>query len=183
MSKIVFEQLQLDELLLHGGAARVILCDNDFVIPLCRGVSYGAIGDVRATIGCSGAEAARLGIIFENFSPEFTAKKPPVYANVPHGIHPAVPVNAEPGVIPSSFSGSFATSFSGSFSASFSGSFHAMYEYEYESGSFAGSFAGSFSSSFRVGTSFVGSAAGIMRLRKNYVTKEIAVNGYGLNLI
>lgn len=191
MDKIVFEQSQLDSLLLHG-AMTVVLCDNNFVIPLCRDVRYSAIGDVRAEIACSRAEAAGLGIGFENFEPEFaelglSAEKPPAYANIPHGIHPAVPGNAELGLTSfmSSFVSSFAASFSGSFSGSFFGSFvssfYGIYEYEYEYET--GSFPGSFSSSFRTGASFSGSAAFVMRLRESYVVREIAVNGYGLNLI
>lgn len=178
MDKIVFEQLQLDELLLHG-AMTVVLCDNDFVIPLYGDVHYSVIGDVHAEIACSRSEAASLGIVFENFSPEFTVDEPPVYANVPRGIHPAVPVYAEFASFASSFASSFAASFNTSFITSFAGSFYGMYEYEYESGSFPGSFA----SSFRTGASFSGSAASVMRLREKYVVREIAVNGYGLNLI
>ena len=182
MYKIAFKQMQLDELL-RGGTKKIFLCDNDFVIGLCRDVCYRAIGDVRAKIACSEPEAVRLGIVFENFSPEFTPDEPPIYANVPHGIHPAIPGNTDLSLIQSSFassfaasfSGSFVTSFSGSFSSSFVSSFYEMYGYE------SGSYYSSFSSSFR--GSFSCSAASIMRLRKNYVVKEIAVNGYGLNLI
>ncbi|MDO5396468.1 MAG: hypothetical protein Q4G33_00930 [bacterium] len=195
MDKIVFEQSQLDELL-PNGTMTVVLCDNNFVIPLCRDVRYSAIGDVKAEIACSRAEAGKLGIVFENFSPEFIiddtlADEPPIYANVPHGIHPAVPGNTDYGLLTagasfassfaSSFAISFVSSFASSFSGSFNGSFYGMYEYEYEYE--GGSFPGSFSSSFRAGMSFFGSSASVMRLREKYVVREIAVNGYGLNLI
>lgn len=66
-------------------------------------------------------------------------------------------------VAPSSFCSSFISSFASSFASSFS----SMHEYEYEYGtSFSASFAGSMPSSF-----------------KKTVIREIAVNGYGLNLI
>lgn len=181
MAEIVFDQQGLDAAV-ASGALSILLCDNTFTIPLCSGVHYCAIGDVEAQADMSPSEAQRYSIEFEGFEPVFAMEDAPVYAHVPHGIHPAVPGT---GSFASSFATSFVSSFMTSFTTSFSGSFFGMYEYEYEyeTGSFTSSFASSFSTSFRMSASFGGSAASLMRIRKKYIVREIAVNGYGLNLI
>ena len=119
MDKIIFDQSQLDSAELSS-VRTVVLCDNTFVIPLCPDVCYSVIGDAKTAFCGSPSEAERLNISFDNFVPEFLGEEPPVYANVPHGIHPAVPAGSP---VMSSYSTSFASSFAGSFSGSFATSF------------------------------------------------------------
>lgn len=199
MDRIVFNQHQLDEIC-DDGSISVVLCDNTFVLPTIGGRKYIALGDVTARIQLSPISAIKLGITFENFEPEFKEADAPAYANVEHGIRPLswhlkragmkVGLNSSyPSSMAGSFSSSFATSFKTSFTAFFAGSFMTSF-----SGSFAGSFAGSFTelfvnsfpTSFKSPSSFAGSGSFVsafMKRRKNYVVKEFAVNGYGINLI
>ncbi len=181
MDIVVFNQSELDEAIASGETS-ILLCDNDFNIPLKPDICYRAVGSVRAVINTARSVAEGRGIVFHDFSPEYTQAEAPAYAHVPHGIHPAIPAR-----LTGSYGGSFSSSYGGSYSGSYTGSFSGMYEYEYEFGgsyggsfssSYGGSFSGSFSSSF--GTSSCGA---VKRLGKKYKIKEISINGYGIELI
>lgn len=153
MNVIVFNQQELDAI--PAEVKSVALCDNSFVLPPTPDREYIAIGTVSAAIPCRAIDAVRLGIVFTGFIPEFDNSMPVKEACL------------DTKVAPSSFCSSFVSSFASSFTSSFFTSFSSMHEYEYEYGtSFSASFAGSMPSSF-----------------KKTVIREIAVNGYGLNLI
>ena len=180
MDRIVFNQTELDAVM---GAGQVIaLCDNKYVISPSDNTSYISIGEVSAVVGCTAIETLSMGMTFIGFTPVFLEKgkalKPKAAACEVRRISSFA----------SSFKSSFASSFGTSFASSFATSFSSMYEYEYEfriassfSGSFGGSFGGSYvTGSFKNVSSFgVGSARAI----KKQAVREIAVNGYGLNLI
>lgn len=163
MDRIVFDQAELDNTITKHST--IALCDNHYDISPSEDTSYVAIGEVSAVVRCSAIEALSMGMVFIGFTPVFSDKKE-VKEEKKRYIS-AVTSFA------SSFAGSFSTSFATSFTTSFSTSFSAMHEYEYE-------FATSFSGSFKNVSSF---NTGSMRAVKKQVVREVAVNGYGLNLI
>lgn len=174
MERIVFNQQELDKI--GTDTTAVALCDNDYTISPVPGRTYLAIGTVNAVVKCTAIQAISIGLTFINFTPVFDG------TDFPAPVKRTV-VNV-PASFASSFSSSFKSSFAASFNTSFTTSFSGMYEYEYEyrtssfkRGSFSGSFTGG---SMRLSASF---ATGSMRIRKRMVVREIAVNGYGLNLI
>lgn len=180
IDRIVFNQQQLDEICGEENIS-VILCDNEFKLPQTGRRRYIAIGDVKAKIQLSPSAASQCSIVFDNFVPEYGEKNPPIYANVEHGIRPLSVYLKKTGINTGSYSsyvGSSVSSFTSFFAASFIGSFMTSF-----SGSFAVNFTGSFvgkSSSYAGSSAFQGT---FFRKRRDYIIKEFAVNGYGINLI
>ncbi len=178
MEKIVFNQSELNAAI---GCRSIMLCDNDYVIEPCADTEYSAVGAVSAVVKCSPLRAISLGMCFMGFIPQFDdtpEQEKTEREKVPH----------KATSFSSSFNSSFVSSLAGSFASSFKTSYKGSFSgsYVYRGGSFVkSSFIGSFAfSSFRMNSSFVRGSAGVLkRLGKKYAVREIAVNGYGLNLI
>lgn len=178
MEKIVFNQSELNAAI---GCRSIMLCDNDFVIEPCEDTEYIAVGTVSAVVKCSPLRAITLGMCFTGFIPRFDDTSEQEKTEQEKVLHKATSFSSS---FKSSFAASFAGSFTSSFKTSYKGSFSGSYAYR--GGSFAkSSFISSFAfSSFRMHSSFVRGSAGVLkRLGKKYAVREIAVNGYGLNLI
>ncbi len=182
---IVFKQSELEEAL-SGGKTSIALCDNKYLLPNTRNITYTAIGSVEAEIKMSEADFNLSGIRCMGFIPVFTGEigKAAVY-------------------IPQKKSFSSASSFASSYflSSYFMTSYRYLYEYEYEFGtsSYASSYTTSYTTSYQTSYSYVTSyktsyqnsftAEFINNTNENNENNEnheqecIMVNGYGINLI
>ncbi len=161
---IVFTQSELDYAV-ESGAKRIVLCDNNFILPSVEDITYTSIGRVTVHNGDTPAVKAVSAARAPRVSSYSSSYKPASYSSSYR------------------FSGSYRF---GSFNTSYITSFLTSYRYSYEYKT-AGS--GSYLTSYRLSGSYMKSSALLSFIhlfkRRLYdrVLKEISVNGYGIHLI